>query len=133
MKKAFFLVLIVYHCMSLGCSDVSSDAVELTVDFTWRGLATCSWSNPEINIGNVPQNTKFLVISMYDHAYFYDHGEVKINYDGTGIIKRGAIKELYAPCPYDTPGQYEITVKALDKDDVVIGIGSKERYYPEKK
>jgi hypothetical protein len=70
---------------------------------------------------------------MYDHVYFYDHGKVTIDYDGSGIIKMGALEQLQGPCPPNVPGRYEITIKALDGDDIVIGTGNKERYFPEKK
>jgi hypothetical protein len=70
---------------------------------------------------------------MYDHAYFHDHGEVTIPYDGTSIIKLGVLEKIQGPCPFGVPGRYKITVKALDGDDVIIGTGSKERYFPEEK
>ena len=134
MKNTFYLLLVAFCLVSPSCSDVSPDAVDLTVDFSWQGIVPCSWGNPEINIGGLPDNTRALEIGMYDHAYFYDHGEATIAYDGSGIIKRGASEKIYAPCPPpDTPGRYKITVKALNGNDKVIGIGSKERYYPEEK
>ena len=134
MKKICYLFIIIFFLLSTACSDVSRDAVDLTVDFTWQGLTPCSWGNPEINIGGAPDNTKALVIDMYDHAYFYNHGEVTLAYDGSGIIKKGSTEEIYAPCPApDAPGRYKITVKALDSNNEVVGVGSKERYFPEEK
>jgi hypothetical protein len=134
MKKICYLFLIACCLANPSCSDVSPNAVDLTIDFSWQGVTPCSWGNPEINIEGLPDNTKALVFGMYDHAYFYDHGEATIAYDGSGTIKRGASEEIYAPCPPpDTPGRYKITVKALDGNDKVIGIGSKERYFPEEK
>ena len=62
-----------------------------------------------------------------------DHGEVTIAYGGSGKFKRGTLMEFLGPCPPGGPGRYEITVKALDADKVIIGIGSKERYFPEEK
>ena len=133
MKQTISLILIAF-CFSLySCEKKDPNAVDLSVDFTWEGMMACGWGNPEISIRGVPDNTKVLVVSMYDHVYFYDHGKVTIAYDGSGIIKMGALKELQAPCPPDVPGRYEITVKALDGNDIVVGTGSKERYFPEKK
>jgi hypothetical protein len=38
-----------------------------------------------------------------------------------------------SPCPPPNgQGRYEITVKALDVSDIIVGTGSKERYFPEK-
>ena len=130
MKISFGLVLI---ALSFFCSACSNDAVELAVDFTWEGMQACSWGNPEITIGEIPENTKFLEVSMYDSVYLYDHGEVTIAYDGSGVIKMGAIEKLQGPCPPDVPGRYKITVKALDGDKTVLAAGSKRRYFPEEK
>ena len=133
MKQTISLILIAF-CFSLySCEKMDPNAVDLSVDFTWEGIKPCRWGNPEIRIRDVPENTSVLVVSMYDHVYFYDHGKVTIAYDGSGIIKMGALEELQGPCPPDVPGRYEITVKALDGNDIIVGIGSKERYFPEKK
>jgi len=132
-KNAFFLLSIVICILGFSCSNVSPDTVELVVDFSWEDMSPCAWGNPEIRIGGVPEKTKTLVISMYDSVYLHDHGEVTITYDGTGTIKMGVLEELQGPCPPDVPGRYKITIKALDKNDGVIGIGSKKRYFPEEK
>jgi len=132
-KQTISLILIAF-CFSLySCEKKDPNAVDLSVDFTWEGIKPCLWGNPEIRIRDVTEDTSVLVVSMYDHVYFYDHGKVTIAYDGSGIIKMGALEELQGPCPPDVPGRYEITVKALDGNDIIVGIGSKERYFPEKK
>lgn len=133
MKSPFCLFWLAFSFISIGCSNVSPDAVDLKVDFSWQGMAACGWGNPEISIEGVPENTKALMVSMYDHAYFHDHGEVTIPYDGTSIIKMGVLEKIQGPCPFGVPGRYKITVKALDGDDIIIGTGSKERYFPEEK
>ena len=75
----------------LGCSNVSPDAVELTVDFTWEGMVPCAvGGNPEIRVGGIPDDTKVLVVSLYDHGM--SHGKQKFIYDGTAIIKKGALE-----------------------------------------
>jgi phosphatidylethanolamine-binding protein (PEBP) family uncharacterized protein len=132
-KITFCLFLIAVGFFSFACSDVSPDAVELAVDFSWEGIQACSMGNPEIRIGGLPENTRYLVVDMYDSVYMHDHGEVTLANDGSGIIKLGAIEELQGPCPPDVPGRYKITIKALDENRVVIGSGSKRRYFPEEK
>lgn len=131
MKNAFLLLSTVICILGFSCSNVSPDAAELVVDFSWEGMTPCGWGNPEITLGGVPENTKALVVSMYDSVYFHNHGEVTIAYDGIGIIKMGVLEELQGPCPPDVPGRYKITIKALDENDRVIGIGIKKRYFPE--
>ena len=133
MKHAIFLILIVCCLFCCERSEISPDAVDLKVDFTWEGYRACDRGNPELTINGVPENTKFLEISMFDHAYYVDHGKVTVPYSGSGKFKRGTLMELLGPCPPGGPGRYEITVKALDADEVIIGIGSKERYFPEEK
>ena len=131
MKTTICLLLIALCFINPGCSDVSPDAVDLDVEFSWQDMKPCSWGNPEIRIGGLPENTKFLTVSMYDSVYLHDHGEFTIAYDGSGIIPMGASEKLQGPCPPDVPGRYKITVKALDENNAVIGIGSKKRYFPE--
>ena len=133
MKDAFKAILIAIIFFLFGCSNVSPNAVELSVDFSWEGMVPCSWGIPDIGIKGVPENTKYLIVSMYDHVYFYDHGEVRVANNGSNIIAKDSLKEIYCPCPPDVPGQYKISVKAIDENEVVIGIGSKERYFPEEK
>ncbi|MBW2250643.1 MAG: hypothetical protein JRF60_08430 [Deltaproteobacteria bacterium] len=133
MKYVLHLLIFGLIFSVTSCKNVSPDAVELSVDFTWEGLVPCGWGNPEISVKGVPENTKFLKVHMYDHVYFYDHGEVNVAYNGSNIIAKGSLKEIYGPCPPDVPGRYKITVKAIDGNEVVIGIGSKERYFPEEK
>ena len=123
------LILSVFGCES---EKVSQDAVELSVDFSWEGMERCGWGNPEISFSGVPAQTKFIKVHMYDHVYSHDHGQVIVPYTKNGIIDRGRFKEIQEPCPPGSPGRYEITIKAVDENEVVIGIGSKERYFPEK-
>ena len=63
MKRTIFLVLIAVTVISHGCSDVSPDAINLEIDFSWEGMVACSWGIPEIGIKGVPENTKYLVVS----------------------------------------------------------------------
>jgi len=132
MKYALRLIMIGLILSIFGCEKVSDDAVELSVDFTWEGMKPCGWGNPEIHVSGVPEKTKMLKISMYDHAYKHDHGKVLVPYTGNEIFEMNKFKGLQGPCPPGSPGRYKITIKALDEKEVVIGIGSKERNFPEK-
>lgn len=133
MKPVHLIVLSVLIIFLSGCQNetVSRHVTELSVDFTWNGLKPCGWGNPEIHIGGVPENASTLVISMYDHAYSHDHGTVKMPYAGEKTIPKDRFKEIQRPCPVYTPGRYEITVKVLDDSEIVIAMGSKERFFPE--
>ena len=132
MKISSCMVLVAFSFFFSGCSDVSPSAVDLEVEFSWKGMKPCGMGIPDISIKRVPENTKYFIVRMYDHAYFWDHGKIKVDYNGSNIIAKDSLKEIQSPCPPDTPGRYKITVKAIDENEVVIGVGSKERYYPEK-
>lgn len=132
MKYTIPLVLLTLVFVFFGCSNVSPDAVELTVDFTWEGLVPCAvGGNPEIRIGGIPDDTKILVVRLYDHGM--SHGKQKFNNDGSGIIKKGALDEIEGPCPNIDAGRYKFKIEAVDENGVIIGIGSRERYFPEEK
>ena len=125
-------VLIMLFFSFIGCSNVSEDAVELTVDFTWEGLVPCSvGGNPEIRVSGIPDETKILVVKLYDHGLA--HGKQALSYDGSGIIKKGTLDKIESPCPIGDPGRYKYKIEALNENKVIIGIGSRVRYYPEKK
>ena len=132
MKFILNLLIFALTLSVFGCEKVSPDAVELSVDFSWEGMEPCGWGNPEIRFSGVPEQTKFIKVHMYDHVYSFDHGKVIVPYTKNGIIDRGRFKEIQGPCPPAHPGRYKITIKAVDENEVVIGIGSKERPFPEK-
>ncbi len=122
-----FIILLLASCSS---EKISPNAVDLDVSFTWEGIKTCNQWNPEIKIEGIPNDTKLLSIGMYDHAYRYDHGIFEIPYNQKNIIAQNT--KLESPCPPGGPGKYKLTVKAIGDQGIIIGIGSKERYYPEK-
>jgi hypothetical protein len=124
--------LIIALLVLVSCSKVSSDAVELRVDFTWEGFVPCGvGSHPEIRVSGIPDETKVLVVKLYDHGF--SHGKQSLAYDGSGIIKQGTLNKIESPCPIGEPGRYEYKIEALNENKVIIGIGSRERDYPEKK
>lgn len=131
MKLTHYLIIALILLSFLGCEKVSEDAVDLTIDFSWEGMSRCVWGNPKILLNEVPAQTKHIKIWMYDNEYRWDHGEVIMPFRGEKIIEKDRFKEIQGPCPPRQPGVYEITIKALDKDKVVIGIGQKERPFPE--
>ena len=73
MKQIHAYVFIILLFILFSCSMGNPDAVELRVDFTWEGYEHCDMGLPQMSIDGVPENTKFLQISMYDHEYGFDH------------------------------------------------------------
>lgn len=131
MKTMSLLIIIILILSISSCDQVNDNAVNLNVDFTWEGMDSCEWGNPQITFSGIPESTKSIIIHMFDHAYNYDHGEVEMLYSGNDTIEKDRFKDIQGPCPPRSPGKYEITIKALDENDVVIGIGSKTRLFPE--
>ncbi len=105
------------------------------MDFNWDEIQVCSFGNPEVHIGNIPKHTKSISIYMYDNFYSYPHGKVVFEHDGSKqdklVVPQGKFEKIQTPCPVGQPGLYEITIKAMDADQVVIGQGVKERSYPD--
>ena len=131
-QRIMALILMGMFSLLCGCEKTNPDAVELTVEFNWQGYPSCDTGLPQMTIGGIPAGTKFLAISMYDHKFGFDHGEIRIAYENSGTIARRRVSDITGPCPPPKEqGRYEITVTALDGNDSIVGIGSKERYYPE--
>lgn len=130
MKFSVMTMVTIILLAGVNCSNVSPDAAELDVDFDWIGFVSCVLGElPELRISGIPVDTKTLEVSLTDHGL--SHGRQTIAYDGSGIIKKGVLDKIEPPCPMGDPGKYKFKVKALNADGVVIGIGSKQRYYPE--
>ena len=87
MKRSILSVLIVLFFLFASCSNISPDAVELGVDFSWEGLVPCAvGGNPEIRVSGILVDTKTLVVSLSDNGLL--HGKQTFTYDGSGIIKK---------------------------------------------
>jgi len=130
MKHNITYVLIIALIVLINCSNVSPDAIEMKVDFTWDGLVPCALGgNPEIRISGIPEGTKTFVVSLYDHGM--SHGKQTLGNDGSGIIRKGALDEIEGPCPFADSGRYKFKVEAVNANKKIIGIGSLERNYPE--
>ena len=127
-RRVFCLAFILCIC---GCEKTSENATDINVEFTWGEMKECGMGNPEVHFNGIPNNTKFLKFEMYDHVYTMDHGKKVVPYNGETTFNQGFFPKIVGPCPTSDPGRYEITIKALDENKVIIGIGSKERYYPE--
>ena len=127
--KITMLFLFIVGC---GTKEIQQDVDNLSVEFSWEGMKSCDWGNPEINIGGIPAKTKFLIIDIKDIAYHdRDSSTLKIPYDGNGMIPKGKYKEMKTPCPGLLPGTYELTIEAIDENELVIGVGREKRSFPE--
>jgi phosphatidylethanolamine-binding protein (PEBP) family uncharacterized protein len=129
-----FLSIFLILSFVMGCvsAKVSPNAVELGVKFSWSKASKCSRTSPNIYLSNVPAGTKLFQVRLKDFdAPGWNHGGGKVANNGSGVIKAGALKSGYnGPCPPNGVHSYEFTVKAIDKDGVIIGIGKAVRKFP---
>jgi phosphatidylethanolamine-binding protein (PEBP) family uncharacterized protein len=97
------------------------------VDFEWQRIDFGSTENPKIRLTGVPEGTKRFFVGLVDlDISTYDHGGGFVDNDGAGLIARGSVKGNYnGPAPWlpDMIHDYEITVKAYDEDEKLIGMG----------
>ncbi len=132
-KYLIMLILMALLVALFSCTKVSPDAVELKVDFTWEGLVPCApGGNPEIRVSGVPGDTRILRVTLHDHDGV-GYTRQTMPYDGTDIIQKGSLDEISEPCPFFEAAQYTYEIAAVDENGVIIGIGSKKRFFPEEK
>lgn len=134
MTKKIILFSILIGIVATGCSDgekTSPDAVTLGVDFTWLEEQKCfDERSPEIVVTGHPGSTKSFHVKMHDLTNNYNHGSGTAVNDGSGVIPVGALEKYRGPCPtYGSP-RYEFTVKALDENGVIVGVGKKMKRWP---
>ena len=132
MKPILMVLLAVMVC---GCSSetVSPDAVMLDVVFEWTEKDRGSTHNPEIRVSGIPEGTTRFYIELIDlNNPGFSHGGGFIDYDGSGIIRRGSIEGQYGG-PNPPPPivhSYEITVKAMDTQGTIVGVGKRVNRFP---
>ena len=134
MKCVLMLVMVGSILLAAGCAttQVSPDAVDLTVDFAWQPSDRCSARSPQIRVVNIPAGTKTLSVKLKDRDVpTWNHGGGTVTYDGSDIIPAGALKSGYnGPCPPSGSHRYEFTVQATDATGVVVGIGKEAHPFP---
>jgi hypothetical protein len=128
MKFSVFLsIMLLFTLVIYSCTNESESVAVMGVEFEWQPIDYASSDNPEIILTGVPAGTERLLVSLVDlDVRMYDHGSGFVDYDGSGLIARGIIKGTYsgpAPRSSNMIHDYEITVKAYDEKDTVIGIG----------
>jgi len=129
--RLFFIVCV--FILVSGCTEeVPDNAVTLDVNFEWTKESYCSNFSPPITVTNIPEETKYLRVSMVDLNLFrMDHGGCEVPYTGTNTIGEGAILPFLGPCPEGPHSFYEITVQALSADKkLILGHGKAVRRYP---
>jgi hypothetical protein len=123
-----------------GCANnpdkikIPKDAAEMTVEFSWEGIAACTHDSPELRVSAVPNGTANLRVRLKDISLpEWNHGGGKVKHDGSGVIPAGALKLGYnGPCQPSGRHTYEFSVMAVDADGVIIGFGKARHSFPPK-
>jgi phosphatidylethanolamine-binding protein (PEBP) family uncharacterized protein len=123
------LSLLVFGCAG---AKVAPDAAQLGVDFSWKDTKPCSRVSPVIRVSGFPASTKMFKVSLKDlDVPDWNHGGGTCANDGSGVIPRGALKDGYnGPCPPSGAHSYRFTVKAVDKDGTIVGMGKRTKRFP---
>ena len=141
MKKITPLaILIAAIVLIAGCANspdqikIPRDAAEMTVEFSWEGIAACTHESPELRVSPVPDGTTDLRVRLKDISLpEWNHGGGQVKHDGSGVIPVGALKLGYnGPCPPSGRHKYEFSVMAVDADGVIVGFGKARHVFPPK-
>lgn len=128
-------------CLAVGvlplvaaCSSVpvAKNAAQLAVGIEWTAQSGCSTVSPPIKLGNVPPEAKFIDVYMVDQDFTsFRHGGGMVAYDGSGLLKEGALKDYKGPCPQMGAHRYEFSIDALNADkSLIVGQGKTTLKYP---
>jgi phosphatidylethanolamine-binding protein (PEBP) family uncharacterized protein len=127
--STIFLLLLILGCAT---AQIAPDAAELSVDFSWKGIERCSKYSPQIRIKDIPTGTKYFEVKLKDlDARGWNHGGGKVENNDSGIIQAGALRSGYnGPCPPSGSHPYQFTVKAVNEEGIIIGIGKAVKEFP---
>ena len=110
---------------------LSSNAMAMSVKFSWSGYQACSPRSPAFVVSDVPAETARLAFNMIDqNVPDYPHGGGTVAYRRKGGIPAGAFS-YKGPCP--PSGQqhvYEWTVQALDRNGKALGSATAAAPFP---
>lgn len=120
-------------CRLGSAGEGGADMRELIISFEWRGSG-CQLSSPspELRVSGAPEGTAFLRVRMTDlDKPNFDHGGGTVDFDGSGAVAAGSLRDYRGPCPPSGSHTYRFDVEALAADrSSVLGRGSAERRYP---
>ena len=137
-----FAVLLLFGCTNnIRPTDIPPDAKKFNVDFSLEGMIPCKTltvSDISINNDQVPKNTSRLFLIIEDLDFFNNpHGAKTISYKTSGnsgfFGLEGPFKlfQPFCPLPPGATHRYQLTVRALDKDNKIIGFGQATQKFPE--
>ncbi|HSO20861.1 MAG TPA: hypothetical protein VLT88_15460 [Desulfosarcina sp.] len=141
MKTIHPLLIAIFLLSAAGCAksqnriEIPKNAAEMSVAFTWDGIAPCTHESPEIHVDGIPEGTAALRVRLKNiNVPEWNQGGGSVEHDGTGVIPARALDVGYnGPCP--PPGQrykYEFSVMAVDAGGTIVGFGKAVAPFPPK-
>ena len=122
-----FIVFVAAACAG---QDAPRGAPELGVEFSWKGVASCSDVSPRIVVRDVPPATRRFRVELVDlDSAISRHGGGEVDAGRGGVIPEGALKSYRGPCPAQSAIAYEMRVAALDEAGRVIARGAERQSY----
>jgi hypothetical protein len=108
-----------------------SQAIAMSLSFSWSGVARCSSSPPAFTLSAVPAGTSRLSFNMVDlNLPSYPHGGGTIPYQSGSQIAAGSFS-YKGPCPPERQRHnYRWTVKALDAEGKTLATASAASQFP---
>jgi hypothetical protein len=108
-----------------------SEAIAMSLSFSWTGVARCSSSPPAFTLSDVPPDTSRLAFNMVDlNLPSYPHGGGTISYQGSTQIAAGSFS-YKGPCPPERQRHnYRWTVRALDAAGKTLATASAANPFP---
>jgi phosphatidylethanolamine-binding protein (PEBP) family uncharacterized protein len=117
---------------TIAAIDVAcSEAIAMSLSFSWTGVARCSSSPPAFTLSDVPPGTRRLTFSMVDlNLPSYRHGGGTISYQGGSQIAAASFS-YKGPCPPERQRHnYRWTVKALDAGGKTLATANAASPFP---
>lgn len=97
-----------------------------------KKLISCHVTEISINKDSIPEGSKTLSLKLVDtNAHDLQHGKVTVPFEGSDIILRNTFQIIPLAPPPGNPHQYQLTVKAIDENNEILGIGQVTKQFPE--
>lgn len=95
---------------------------KINVDFVWD--LKHPERSPEIHLENNPVGVDRLEIEFFDATNEWEHGGGSIAYDGSGIIRAGALPQFKGLSSTWGFPKFRVTVEAFNKNGQLVGRGT---------
>lgn len=121
MIVALIGMMLITVCAHVGASELP----RLQINFAFDQKNKCQGISPEIRLMNIPSGVASFEVRMTDlDVPSFRHWSQTISATGA-VIREGAGKGYYGPCPPSGTHRYRIEVTALDTQKKPIAYGEK--------